>query len=266
MKWSILFLTTFSFYISFGQSVRQSVQQAEEYIHQSNWKLAVEILERCSFFDKKNTSILIKLGDVYFMADSVDAAINCYQKAIATTENDSIYNEILFRAALVHIKQKDFYRAQDILTNKLIDSVSDVHTNQRHLYLGILALHEQKWGVMRGELAASKMVSKVEVEAIDTTHFKNPHKAKHLSMFLPGLGQLYAKDYKNAVNSFFLNTALLGLGLWAAVVYTPFDGIVWVSPWLRRYYVGGYKKAYMIVESTNRQKKEHYIKILLATD
>jgi hypothetical protein len=68
---------------------------------------------------------------------------------------------------------------------------------------------------------------------------KNPQQAKVLSYVFPGLGQLYTKQYKSALNSFVLN-GLLGYSFVVVTLnYNLLNAVSFVSPWLMRYYVGG---------------------------
>ncbi len=71
---------------------------------------------------------------------------------------------------------------------------------------------------------------------------KNPKKAKLLSTFLPGTGQLYGNDPKNALNSFLVNA---GFALWFTSSFIKQDFIsafpIGLLGW--RYYQGGRENA-----------------------
>ncbi len=56
---------------------------------------------------------------------------------------------------------------------------------------------------------------------------------------MPGLGQFYNGDYKNAANSFILSGALITLLFAVAVNYTFVDAMASVIPYFQRYYFGG---------------------------
>lgn len=64
---------------------------------------------------------------------------------------------------------------------------------------------------------------------------KSPMLAAHLS-FIPGLGQLYAHEYKDALNAFLLNGTLIGLCTWSLIsqdywIFSLFE----LNPTLRFY-------------------------------
>lgn len=60
------------------------------------------------------------------------------------------------------------------------------------------------------------------LNSIVTFKPKNQMLAAHLS-FIPGLGQLYAKDYADALNAFLLNGSLITLGVYSICTHNYFD-------------------------------------------
>lgn len=76
-----------------------------------------------------------------------------------------------------------------------------------------------------------------------------------LSMGLPGLGQLYAGDLRNAANSAILIGSLATAGLWMALTVTPLDAILTLAPWLIRYYMGGAYHAERLVDAHKQKRK-----------
>jgi hypothetical protein len=91
------------------------------------------------------------------------------------------------------------------------------------------------------------------------THYYSPKKAKTLSAILPGLGHLYIKDYKNAANSFVLNTGLLSLSIYTTVNYGWFEGLVLILPWWQKYYVGGFERAAILAKKRNEQQRNRFM-------
>ncbi|MDP3642038.1 MAG: hypothetical protein Q8S54_02480 [Bacteroidota bacterium] len=71
----------------------------------------------------------------------------------------------------------------------------------------------------------------------------NPHTAWLLSLLVPGAGQLYSGEFKEAANSAALLGGLLYLTVSFAGKYSVFEAIAVVLPWFQRYYMGGANKA-----------------------
>lgn len=90
-----------------------------------------------------------------------------------------------------------------------------------------------------------------------------PKTAELLSYFLPGLGQFYAGDLKNGLNSFLLNGALIALSVNVATSYGFLDAILSTVPWFQRYYLGGATKAGSIAEKQRAQNRHETLQSVL---
>lgn len=89
---------------------------------------------------------------------------------------------------------------------------------------------------------------------------KNPILAGCLSI-IPGLGQLYAQNYKDALNAFLLNGALIGVSVYSLVSLNIWDfSLIEFSPTFRFYrgnLINAQKHTYTYNENkTNEYKKE----------
>ena len=74
-------------------------------------------------------------------------------------------------------------------------------------------------------------------------------------MCLPGLGQFYAGDIKNGINSLVINALFVGLFTYSFVTISPIDAYFSVLPWFQRYYKGGYTKAGIIAEQKVKKRR-----------
>lgn len=91
----------------------------------------------------------------------------------------------------------------------------------------------------------------------------NPDKAKRMSQFLPGLGQFYAGDIKNGLNSLLLTGGLLTWGINIGLNSTFLDAAFTIVPWFQRYYLGGADRAKVIAENAiKRRRHKVYNEIL----
>ncbi|MFN0048885.1 MAG: hypothetical protein ACKVOU_07175 [Cytophagales bacterium] len=232
-------------------------------------KKAIPLLKRCLFFADTSSKfdILVQLGDANVAIDSFENAHTFYQSALQLAPNDSLSDELIFKATALFLKQRNSKQALQMMENNLKSLNSSYFTERKYFYQALAHFKLQNYKAAEHEFqqcfqAENQPLSDsihLVFEKLSRTHFYNPKKAKTLSKILPGLGQLYTKDYKNSLNSFGLNAGLLALGIWSAIIYTPFDGIIWIAPWLRRYYVGGYKKAELIAISQNEKIENWYL-------
>lgn len=90
-----------------------------------------------------------------------------------------------------------------------------------------------------------------------------PKTAQTLSYILPGLGQFYAGDVKNGLNSFLLNGALVSLAVRVALRYSYFDAILAVVPWFQRYYLGGATKAKSVAREQRAKNRRQTLEAVL---
>jgi len=92
-----------------------------------------------------------------------------------------------------------------------------------------------------------------------------PKVAGVLSIVIPGSGQLYAGDYKNAVNSFLLVAVFAAIGTDMFIRYAWYDSLISVFPWFLRYYTGGYKNAMKIAEQKRTEKRNKRLNKIIET-
>jgi len=246
---------------------------AASLIFNCEYQKAIPKLDRCLYFANKESrfEILSSLGDCHLAIDSLDQAHTYYQSALENAPNDSVFNEIIFKASAVFLKQQNPTQAINLLENKLQATDSKYINRKKRFHLALAHYQNHNYKMAQIEfhqvyktanIALDDTLAKVFNELSEAKFFI-PSKARLLSQFLPGLGQLYAKDYKNSLNSFALNAGLLGVGIYAALVYTPFDGLLWVAPWLRKYYIGGYKKAELIAVAKNDAIESTYLQRIM---
>ena len=90
-----------------------------------------------------------------------------------------------------------------------------------------------------------------------------PKTAKILSMIVPGSGQFYAGDIKNGINSLLLTGGFIYLGVHAALNYGIINSLASASPWIQRYYLGGFKRAELIAEERLALKRDRIYQQIL---
>lgn len=91
------------------------------------------------------------------------------------------------------------------------------------------------------------------LEKINSFKPKKHLLAAHFS-FVPGLGQLYAHDYKDSLNAFLLNGSLITLSTYSLLTLNFFDFALLEFPFLFRFYRGNLYNAQKDTFEYNNQK------------
>lgn len=183
--------------------------------------------------------------------------------------NDSIRKELSFKRALIFTLQENYNDAFAELLS-LEDSLSDYFAKRRSFYYGIIHLENDSISASKTNfINALNSNDSLSIKKTDSLfrHF-HPHRpsplvAKTLSVFLPGLGQLYVGDYKNSINSILLTGAIAAVFINVGLKYTLFDAMVGVLPHFQRYYLGGIKKVGTAALEKQKAKKEKLLQSML---
>ena len=82
-------------------------------------------------------------------------------------------------------------------------------------------------------------------------------------MILPGLGQMYLHDYKNATHAFLLNAGLIGGLISTAIIHAPVDAVLfWFTP-LSHYYLGNANAALELSNKKIEKLKMEFEMVLM---
>ncbi|MEM7037457.1 MAG: hypothetical protein AAF570_10790 [Bacteroidota bacterium] len=92
---------------------------------------------------------------------------------------------------------------------------------------------------------------------------KKPVVATVLSYILPGAGQIYGGDVKNALNSVLLTAAFTGLGIYVWTAVGVLEAGILVAPWLFRYYRGGATRAGHNLRNRQAEKRDMLFRQML---
>jgi tetratricopeptide (TPR) repeat protein len=226
-----------------------------------NFSLALKEYQRVSFQDDFNDPYLnFKLGNCYLKLGNWDAARNCYDQVIRQTGQDSL----LVQAKISKISsliQEGSYQHALIDLFSIPDSVFQGHEAEVNLLFAITYFGLEKFDTSRNYFLKLVPGDPEACSRIDSLfslkkqlHRPNPKTAYALSLIIPGLGQMYAGGYAEGLNSFFLNEALILLGVYVAYEYNIIDAIFAVIPWYQRYYMGGLDNAKEVAVK-QRQKR-----------
>jgi tetratricopeptide (TPR) repeat protein len=268
-----LFLVIISFFLfqnGYAQNVEESFQIAVNKMEQKKYEEALILLKRIAFFADSSFKPLVylQLGDVYAYQKSYSVAKSYYETAFFSTQNDSLKAEITFRQSAMLLLEH-----QPDLMLKLVDYalpvfISSKINHRKNLYKTLAWIEKNnfdsaQWYYQNSFLNPNLVAIDSIFNVAKKARFYAPQKAKILSAILPGLGQVYVKNYKNAVNSFVINAGLLSLSVYATLNYTWFEGCVLILPWWQKYYLGGLRRAALLAEKHNDTERNKIINLVL---
>lgn len=227
--------------------------------NEGNYEAALKLYQRISFFGDgyKSTDCLLNTADAYFVLNDFAQAKEFYELAYFSTSNDSIRNLIALSKAAIFIYEKKFLEALQELysTNDDLNISMTKNIFLATAYYGLNKFEESKSAfnevisdsVKKNQLI--KLIAKAE-----RVQKKNPKTARVLSMIIPGMGQFYAGDIKNGINSLLITGAFFYLTINTALQYSFLEATS-VLPWFSRYYIGGYNRAQTITINRIEEKQ-----------
>ena len=147
------------------------------------------------------TIVLIELYRIYQAMENFPNVFATIENAYTSTDNDSIKERIYIDKAIMLISKGELQRAEIILTKISAFSNYEKIKRESFYWLGIGQLYSYKWAESKNNM--KKFYGRpynTYIDSIfsnsDKLDLKSPKRARLFSLFLPGLGQIYAKDYK----------------------------------------------------------------------
>ncbi|MGL4629599.1 MAG: tetratricopeptide repeat protein [Leadbetterella sp.] len=257
--------------VAICQDLHESIRLANDYFEAGRYESASKIFDRVAFFDTSGITlkqIYPKLALVAFKTEKYEQAIEYYNNSYQLADSDSVKVEFSLQKIACNLLLQQLPFAEiDIL--ELEDrNLDSAQKSKLIAYKGILHFG-------KGDYNASEFFFKSVTKDSTLLHElfrKNkkidklkPKTARILSMVFPGLGQMYAGDYKNGINSTLLTSTILFLGIRGAILNNPLDASISALPWFQRYYQGGYSKAYSIAAAKIQQRRYKVFAEILQT-
>ncbi len=175
---------------------------------------------------------------------------------------DTLFTMRAYELALAQYMTEDYQDALNTLENCVI-MLSEENTATGSLLTLKALCHNQLFQFDEGERTLIQLQQLVpEEQAIlyakaikkyeDTPKYKDPEKARHLSL-LPGLGQVYTGKVFEGGISFLLNASALGFGAWQVYSGYYFTGYVVGVTLLQKFHSGGQHRAELLAVQKNRK-------------
>lgn len=261
----------FSFALLYGakaQGIDETRSLAHEMFDQQEYDSSVKLFRRVAFFGEDSLKALVYpyIAKCYLHEGDYSQGIFFFELASNTTGSDSLLKEYTFSKALCYILMDEFnYALQELYS--IDPGQSGYFIRKYHFYMGIIHLKQDDIpGSQLHFLSAVKSREEYDeiIEVYNSTNLERPRPvtARILSIFLPGLGQIYSGDSFNAANSFLLNASLATLMLRIAFTQTFFDAVITIGPWFQRYYIGGFTRAEQIAIDRRKEKREDLLQEL----
>ena len=245
---------------SFGQSLEQTFDFANQLYIQKSYQNAVEAYKRVVYFDSSSlysNQIYPKIADCLFSLEKYRESADYYDLAYFSTEDSLLKDTYILKKISCFLILQEYDYAEIELLN-LGSDLPDSLEYEKNFNEAILRFAKEEYDL--SEQIFKKLTS--DTLAINELFNQNtkvsrisPKKAKIMSMIMPGLGQIYVGDIKNGLNSFILSAGLFALGLRSAYINNPLDAAISVLPWFQRYYQGGFKKAELIAIAKIQEKR-----------
>jgi hypothetical protein len=278
-KLKILFTLLLSFLFSlaiFGQDLSETFKFGKEQFLYGNSNSAALAFERVLFFSEDSFQIesLNYLGEIELRNAQPLKAANYFQRAYNLEQDRNQQVAYLLKKCSSLLEAGDIDLALiDLLS--IEDDILDSLRKTKYLLQGIAHFSRMSFPESHQSFLLAfdenETIKKNKIDSLfvvlESIKGPKPKKARILSTFLPGLGQLYAGDIKNGINSFVLTGVLFALGINTAINLTLLDALMTVAPWFQRYYMGGYNRAENIAAEKFKEKQNRvFLSILSVYD
>jgi len=247
-------------FIAKGQTAAETYAAGWQYVLQNKTDTGLSLISRAAYFNPELLSAqsCFTLGDTLFFQSKFEVADIYYSKAYDLVSADSVNDGMLIKMAGSAYFIKKYETSLKYL-KKCEDKYSYNYNYYMFLDLWSLRNYDSCLFYLQKLIPDSKYYHTLNKKVKHIDHI-SPIKALVMSLFLPGLGQAYAHDYKNAINSVALNSVFVYAMIRTFNSYSWPEVVMGVLPWWERYYRGG---AVHAKEITYKYKAEKARKLLV---
>lgn len=251
-----------------AQSTLPPMQLAETAFAAGETQLALYYYNRVAYEQngEHHAHVLMRIGQCRLLLADYGTAARFFDQVYFNTHDDSIKTE----AVLLKVRALLGENAAGLALVELLDLDEPVHQSQylRYYFLRGVCFYE----LAQFESARQSFLAVVTDTNALNSHFAKPKKfhrpnsttAMVLSALLPGAGQLYAGEQREALNSLLINSVFIFYSIRIGQLYTPIDALISVIPWFQRYYAGGYNKASLLGYEKMLIRRQQYLREIMA--
>lgn len=213
-----------------------------------------------------DASLSINIGRCHLHQGDLSSAARFFDLAFFNSPNDSIKMEsLLWKTKTLLAEQSPGLALAELLQYEA--PTDEAQALLYHFYKGVCHFEMEQY-----TQAEASFLAIVKDSAALQAHFDQPKKfnrpnsrwAMVMSAALPGSGQLYAREPKEALNSVLINSIFIYYSIRIAALYTPLDAFIAVLPWFQRYYVGGYNRASILARDRMYLNRQKYLEAIMA--
>ncbi len=253
---TVLLISFLTASAAWSQNWQQTQDFAQAALDRGDFKTALLTFQRLAFFNQGGNKALInfQIARCYHLGGKLDLAARYYDNCFYIADDSLAQQAVIGKIGLL-LSGRRFNEALAELYS--LEFSTAPRDTQRLAFFEGLA-HFGNMDFNEAHLAFSKALPKEDTLARNELnyffledkrlHSPNPKLAHTLSFIVPGMGQFYAGDVKNGLNSLALSAGLVAIAVNIAATYSLFDAGLAVVPWLQRYYLGGTEKAKIIAE------------------
>ncbi|MBL8026913.1 MAG: hypothetical protein JNL74_10915 [Fibrobacteres bacterium] len=206
-SFSVVFiLSIICFATSIPQSYASIINTAESFDKIGDYEAAASEYRRILYHFPEADSfgnIRGTLSNMLIKCSKYNEALEIIRTINIDTMNDSLKQKCLMQQALILILTGQH--------NNAIDLIQKTKTEQ-HQLLGFCYIELNNWDRAKEEFTECFRTDTIALKTYNKwlqenkpPHFKNPKAAKMLSIFVPGLGQVYNGNYADGINAAAVN-------------------------------------------------------------
>lgn len=212
------------------------------------YELALYELNRLVFLQEPEVDPMLfaQIGRCYMEEGSYELAANFFDRYYfsTTTAQDRVEAVLLKTKSLV--AQKQLALALTELFALQPNQLSMCQLQQFYLYEAVCQYELENYkAAEEAFLQCTTDTQSIQRFFANPKSFYRPNSslAMIMSAVIPGLGQLYANEYQESLNSLLINAIFITYTIRISRNLSIFDAFISVLPWFQRYYAGGYNKA-----------------------
>jgi putative component of membrane protein insertase Oxa1/YidC/SpoIIIJ protein YidD len=249
-----------------SQSIEEIINFGDSLFRLKNSHAALNEYQRAFYFCNNNnkTEISQKIAECYLSSNEFRLAYNYYDTAFYYSANNSEKIECNFNKIQCLILEKNFGYA--LIKLEELETGSNGFLNyKKNLFQGIchygLENYNEAFHLFYQNINLNDSLAIAQFSQLFEGRKKllqpYPQISSIMSCIIPGSGQIYSGEFYNGINSIFLLSTLVFLG-----VYTPVLDFFVVFPFFYRYYMGGINNANRYARE-RKKEKQHYAYIEL---